>query len=370
MPTVNSLVTRLGFGAQTVKGTYPITPVQLARASSIESIPNFDRIENQNHMIGVSDRSSSRQSLPVRSGISVPLNLEVYAYPLSLAYVLFGTGFVPATGVTATGITTYKFVKSLPQEAPYLTTYLRSGSGSQGFTRQIKDCRFSSAELTLNRQGSTWRLQGMGLNETGIANAGITVTSELPDMFLPFLGGMVWDTAVTGGSAFDFGIGREHTITFTRPIEEDDQLLHNFGRNDNQEMSFEVGGQIRGLDFTSALYSALVYNNVGSMIGASPSAITVLSGMTIELNTAANIPAATATYKFILNIPRAEINMDNFRYQGNDMVRADVTWTMIDDQVTPPVRIEITNNVTSYPYSNSLFVNGGGTSWTLPDATP
>lgn len=368
-PSPLSLTTRIGFSAQTAKDTYVTTGVQLARGGSAETMPEFDYIENENHMLGVHERSTSAQSVPERSSVRVPLNYDLFAYPLSLPYLFFGIGFVPGTGVTASGITTHKMVKSNAGDAPYITNYLRMGTGAGKWTRQIQNVRLSQLVLSLTRgEGATVRAQGMGLSETVIAEGGYTVNAEVNTQFVPFLGGLLWNTAV--GSDYNFGLPREHVITIDRPIEEDDQRIHTYSRNDNQEMSFSMMGEMRGLDFSVDVYNELFYGGVGVLPGASLSVTPVLSGLTFELNTSQMIPAASAPYKCIINIPKCEIRALNFRAQGNDLIRADLRWRMIDDAATPPVRVEFTNNIASYPYNNQLFLDAGGTNWTLPDATP
>jgi hypothetical protein len=370
-PSPLSLTTRIGFAAQTVKGTYPTTPVQLARGSSADTLPEFDYVENENHMLGIHERSTAAQSVPERSSVRVPVDYELYAYPLSLPYLLFGIGFVPGTGVTAAGVTTHKLVKSNAGDAPYLTNYLRMGTGGGKWSRQVRDVRFSQLTISLSRnEGTTIGVTGMGLSEQVVTEASYTVTNEVNTMFMPFLGGLLWNLAVPGGSDYDFGLPREHTITIDRQIEEDDQLIHKFSRNDNQEMSFGITGEMRGMDFSVNVYNELFYGGAVTLVGASLSPATMLNGLTFELNTNAMIPAATVPYKFTMNIPKCEIRALNGRAQGNDIIRCDVRWKMIDDALTPPVRIELTNNVASYPYNNQLFLDAGGTLWTLPDPTP
>lgn len=367
----SSLTTRIGFGAQTVKGTYPTTNIQLARGNSADSAPEFDYVENENQMIGVHERATSAQSIAERSSVSVPVDYDLGLYPKSLAHLLFGIGFVPGTAVTASGVSTHKLVKSNQSDAPYITNYLRMGAGASKFTRQIQDVRLSQLVITLNKgNGATVRATGMGLSETGIADGSYSVVAEVDTQFQPFLGGFIWNLAVSGGSDYNFGIMREHVITIDRPIEQDDQLLHNFGRNDNQEMSFGVMGDVRGLEFDINVYNELYYGGVGSIVAATPSVISVLTGLTLELNTGRFIPSTSTPYKFIINIPKAEIRMTNFSARGNEIIRADCRWKMIDDAATPPIRVELANDVTSYPHSNTLFTAAGGTSWTLPDATP
>ena len=371
-PSPLSLTTRIGFSPQTAKGAYVTTGVQLARASSADTMPEFDYIENENHMLGIHERSTSAQSVPERSSVSVPVDYEIYAYPLSLPYMLFGIGFVPGTPATVSGVTTHPFTKSNAGDAPYITNYIRMGTGAGRWTRQVRDVRFSQLVLNLQRgQGSTIRATGMGLSETGIAEGGYTVNNELNTQFVPFLGGLLWNTTV--GSDYNFGLPREHTITIDRPIEMDDQLIHEYARNDNQEMSFSMMGEMRGMDFNVDIYNELFYGGVGTINGAELSVTPVLSGLTMELNTSQNIPSATSPFKFIMQIMKAEIRALNFRAQGNDVIRCDIRWRMIDDALTPPVRIEVANNVPTYPYANTLFTNAGGSApWSpsIPDSTP
>lgn len=374
MPSPTSLTTRLAFTPQTVKGTYPTTLVQATRAISLESVPEMEYVENESHMLGIHERSTAAQSVPERSSVMVPLDFEVGAYPYSLAMLLFGIGMVQGAPVTATGVTTHKFVKSNVSDAPYVTTYIRMGTGAaeNKFSRQIKDCRFNQLVFSMQRgQGVQVRGTGMGLNETIIADAGYTVKPEADTEFMPFLGGMLWDTT-TGGSYsdFNFGIPREHNITFDRAYEPDDQILHQFYRNDNQEMSFGLTGQMRGLELTLDFYNELLYGGVAVPTSASMSAATVLTGLTIEMNTNRPIPTSTTPFKFILNIPKVEMRIGRFQAQNNQIIRADAQWKMIDDALTPPVRIELVNDIPSYPISTTLFTAAGGTNWALPDATP
>lgn len=368
-PSPLSLTTRIGVVPQTVKGTYPTTAVQLCRGSSADTMPEFDYIENENHMLGIHERSTSAQSVPERSSVSIPVDYELYMYPLTMPHLFFGIGFVPDAAVTAVGVSTHRMVKSNAGDAPYITNYLRMGTGAGKFSRQIQDVRLSQLVLNLQRgQAATARATGMGLNETGILDASYTVVNEVDTAFLPFLGGLLWNTTV--GSTYNFGLPREHTVTIDRPIEMDDQLIHKYARNDNQEMSFSIMGEMRGMDFNLAVYNELFYGGVGNINGASPSASPVLSGLTFELDSSRNIPTATVPYKLIMNIPKAEIRALNFRAQGNDVIRCDIRWRMIDDAATPPVRVEFSNNIASYGFSPTLFSAAGGTAWTLPDPTP
>lgn len=370
MPSPTSLTTRFALGAQTVKGTYPLTNIQATRALSVESVPLDDYVENENHMIGVHERSTAAQSVPERSSVSVPLEVEVGCYPLSLPYFLFGIGMVSGTPV-GTGAITHKFVKSNVSDAPYVTSYIRMGTGANKFSRQVQDVRLSQLVFNMVRgAGVTIRATGMGLQETIITEGSYTMVNEVDTEFMPFLGGFGWDVTTPGHSTFNFGIPREHEITFDRAIEMDDQLLHRFSRNDNQEMSFAVSGQVRGLELTLPFYNELLYGGVANVINSALGVATVITGITLELNTNRSIPTQAIPYKFILNIPKAEIRIGRFQAQGNQIIRAEAAWKMIDDALTPPVRIEVVNDVPSYPYSNTLFTAAGGTTWTLPDVTP
>ena len=138
--------------------------------------------------------------------------------------MLCGIGMVQGAPVVLTGVTTHKFVKSIVSDAPYLTGYVRMGTGVDKFSRQIHDIRLSQLVINMQRgQGVTVRGVGMGLKETIIADGGYTVKAEADTEFMPFLGGFIWDTLTAGPVTLTLAF-LEHTIRLTAFIEMDDQL--------------------------------------------------------------------------------------------------------------------------------------------------
>ena len=107
MPSPSSLTTRLAFAPQVNKGSYITTNVQATRAISLDSVPQMEYVENENHMLGIHERSTAAQSVPERSSVSVPLDFEIGAYPYSMASMLFGIGMVQGAPVVLTGVTTH-----------------------------------------------------------------------------------------------------------------------------------------------------------------------------------------------------------------------------------------------------------------------
>ena len=351
---MNSLTTLFAMGVQTAKGIANTNPFAF-RAVSVDSTPNFDLIENQNQMIGVHERATAQQTLPERSGISIPLSVDFGMYPRSIGVCLAGIGMVentplvqnPTGTAPKVGVTAHQWVKANQVDAAYLTTYIKMGESAGAFSRRVFDTRLSSMEWTLNRQGANATIAGLGLDERIVGATDYTTTPEYQSMIMPFLGRMSW-LGVGGLPAYDFGCVREMTITWDRPVEEDDQCLHEYQRNDNQELSFSLSGATRGIDFSFGFYKHMIY---GGAAAVKPSQTVLLTGLNFMWETGLPIPnsAPQQPFRLMMYIPKAEIRLTNFRASGNEVVRADMTWSMIDDQATPPVYVQLENDVEAPP---------------------
>jgi hypothetical protein len=358
---MNSLTTTFAMGVQSDKDTLE-TDAQAFVATSVNGNPDFDMIENQNQMVGIHERATAQQSVPERTGISVPLSWEFGLYPRSLGVALSGIGFVEDTPVLkgGTGVYVHKFVKSNQSDAPQATAYIKMGSSANSFSRQVDAVRMSQMEWTLNRQGAMASAEGLGLNERRVANAPVdyTVNPEVLSMIMPFTGNIEWvsvDDPLT--TAYNFGCAREETITFDREIETDDQCLHDYQRNDNQELSFALSGAARGIDFSEEFYRYLVYGGIANI---TPGRATILTGMKMRWETSALISGEDQAYRLLMYVRKAEVRLANFRAQGNSVIRADMSWRMIDDDTEPPVSVQLENDVL---YANAFptrFASAGG----------
>jgi hypothetical protein len=162
------------------------------------------------------------------------------------------------------------------------------------------------------------------------------------------------------------GCVQEQVITWDRPIEEDDMCLHSYLRSDNQELSFSLSGAARGISFDRAFYEHMIYAGV---VTSGPSKATLLTGIRMVWETGADIPGGGGTgapnqpYRLEMLIPKASVLLTDFRAAGNDVIRANISWQMIDDSTSPPVTVQLENKVATYTTAAAMpaaFNRGGG----------
>jgi len=280
---MNSLQTLVGLGKQTNKTTYA-TAFWGTRGLSLTAVPHFEEIANENHMMGVSTRSSAQQSVPVRAGFSAPFEATLAVYPNSLGAILLGLGFTDTP--SGVGPYTHVFEKASADAAPYLTGLVRMGSGSDLLTRQLQALRLSEARFDFTRQAMSAAIRGLALDEKE-GTGSETVTAEVDQMFAPFTGGLAF------GALANIGNPLSHQVTISRPIEEDNWRLHSLPLNDNQEMSFAVTGVMQGVPFTENFYKELVYGGIGN---TTPSGVTLTDTLTFDFESPAVIEGEAVPY--------------------------------------------------------------------------
>lgn len=332
----NSLVARLAVGVQSGKGVGATTNFHGLRLTRSSVLPVPDLEEALNEHSGVHQRASNRQSTADRVGFRHNISLEGFLYPNGIGALLVGTGFNPTT----TDKTTYKshaFVKANVDAAKYLSFMHALGAGASRFERKVTDARLTQLQLTATRQNIRVSATGLGISE-GAAAGTETVAAEPNVRILPVTGSMTFGALALGES-------REHTITITRPVDEDDQKQHSAGRADVPETGFEINGELRDLDLSFNTYKKLVWGGTG---GTGPSLVTVTDTFSVSWESASDISGATEPYSLTMALLKAEFRLSNFEAQGNDTVRCDATYHMIDDSASAPVTFTLDNGVTSY----------------------
>lgn len=337
-----SITTGVAVAAQTAQGTPATSGFHRMRNSRSMALPRFDYEDALNEHSGVHQRASSRQSVPDRTSVIIPVNLTGILYPDAIGVLLQMAGF-EISSVANTGYKVHTIIKSDTDAARYGSLLLAMGESVARFERKISDVRLSSLELRASRQNIQVTADGFGLDEA-VSSGSETVTAEPVYRILPTTGVMTW-------GALALGTPREHTITIARPVEEDDQHLHAFERAALSETGWEVNGVIRGLDFSAATYKKLVWNTAtaGAITGAGPGQSCVLDNMAVEFRSAANIAGAAVPYSLKFAFTKCDFRMTNLEAQGNQIIRADVNYYMIDDTASNPLVITLNNNVTNYP---------------------
>jgi hypothetical protein len=332
----SSLVTRAAVAVQSAKGTAATTGFHAMRLTRSSALPVFDYDEATNEHTGVHQRASTNQSTPVRISQRFNIGLTGFLYPNAIGTLLQGMGFNAVT----TDNTTYKshvFTKANVDAAKYLSFMHALLAGSARFERKIKDVRLTQLQIASTRTNITVTADGIGLDEI-VAAGTETVAADVNERILPTTGSLALGTLALGEA-------REHTITITRAVDEDDQKQHSQARADLPEMSFDIRGQMRGLDLSFNTYKKLVW---GGTSGTAPSLETVTDTLTVLWESAHDISGAAVPYSLQMALLKAEFRLTNFEAQGNNIVRCDVDYTMIDDSASAPATFTLANGVTSY----------------------
>lgn len=327
---------RVAFAKQAEKAPAATAGFHTMFATDSASVPEYEYIENENYHPGIHDRASTQNASPVRIAYRIPVSCTFWVHPNGLVPLLIGMGFTD----TPTSKTTYhshELVKADVGDAVYLSMLHRIGEGDEAFERKIRAVRGTQLAITASRNQLTGQFTGIGLAEaTSVGSE--TITPEVVYPLLPTKGSIAW-----GAQAL--GTPREHTITIARPVDEEDHLLHAFGRNDFPETGFAITGEMTGLDMSFNFYKKLVWGGTG---GTGPSEPIITDSLTIVYQSASNISGAAVPYSLSIALTKVEARIGNFRAAGNNIIRGDVSWKMIDDSASAPVTIVIDNGVASY----------------------
>lgn len=332
-----SKTARFAVAVQSVKGTVATTGFHAMRVGESSAQAVFDYEEALNEHTGVHQRASDRQSTPDRISKSFRINGNGLLYPNAIGTLLVGVGFAASTTDNTTS-KSHAFTKTDTDDAKWLSVMHALGEGSARFERKIKDVRLTQLQLAATRNNLTVSFDGLGLDEA--ASAGTeTVAAEALKRIIPSTGSLTFGTLALGEP-------RSHTITLARPVEEDDQKLHSFGRADALETGFAVNGQLRGLDMSYNTYKKL---NWGGTSGTAPDDEVVTDSLTVTWQSAANITGAAVPYSITFAFTKVELRMVGSPVaRGADIIRCDVDYAMIDDVSAAPVTVTVVNTVSSY----------------------
>lgn len=327
---------RVAFAKQAAKATAATTGFHTMFATASGAVPEYEYVENENFHPGIHARASTQNAQPVRIAYRIPVSCTFWMHPNGIVPPLIGMGFT-ATPSDQTTYVRHTLVKADVDDSVYVTMLHRIGEGTAAFERKISAVRGTQLAITAARNQLTCAFTGMGLAEATSAGSE-TIVDEEVEPILPTKGSLTW-------GALALGTPREHTITIARPVDEEDHLLHAFGRFDYPETGFSISGEMRGLDMTFDFYKKLVW---GGTSGTGPSEAIVTDSLTIVYLSANNISGAAVPYKFSLALTKVEARIGNFQAQGNNIIRGDVSWRMIDDDAAAPATILVENDVASY----------------------
>lgn len=333
---MNSQTTRVAIAAQSAKGTAATTGFHAMRLTRSKLVPVYEWDSPENEHTGVHQRASTLTGTPEAVSFTIPVALGGRLYPNAFGTLLRGLGF----GVSSVDNTTYHthtFTQADADAAAWLSAMQALGEDTARFERKVKDIRLTQLALTADRNGINWTADGLGLDEA-IAAGTETVAAEANYQIRPSKGSLTF-------GALALGEPRSHMITIARPVEQDDQKLHAFGRAGADPTGFAVTGELRGLDLSLATYKKL---NWGGASGTAPAQTTITGSLTVLWTSAANISGAAVPYSWQFAFTKAWFYTFNAEAQGNNIVRCDAQYGMIDDVAGAPLTITGVNGVTGY----------------------
>jgi len=327
---------RIAFAKQSAKASAASTGFHVLRANQSGFNPRFDYQENQNYHVGIHQRASTQGARPIRTSVLHTIAASFVAWPAALPVLFQGIGMTVST-VNNTTYYAHTCTKADVDAALYLTGLHAVGEDTGRFERRLTDCRFTSLEIAASPGALTGTLAGFGITEAVAAGSETVVTdTSLP--ILPGTGSLTWGSLALGEP-------RGHTVTFERPVDEQDQKVHSFGRADIPETGFAVRGTMTGLDLSFNTYKKLTW---GGTSGTGPDDAIVTDTLTFTYQSADNISGAAVPYSLTIALLLAEVRLTDFEARDNNIIRCNASWTMIDEAAGAPVTVTVNNNTTSY----------------------
>jgi len=332
----SGIVTRTAVAIQSAKGTPATTGFHVMRNARSSVLPMFEYEDALNEHTGVHSRASSRQSVPDRIGQRLNLDISGLLYPNAIGTLLTGIGLNAST----TDQTTYKshaFTKANTDAAKYLSVMQKLLAGGAAFERKVQDVRLTQLQLAATKQNISISAQGLGIDEANSAGTE-TVASETNERIISPTGSLSFGSLALGNP-------RSHTITITRPVDEDDQKQHGFLRADLPETGFAVDGEMMELDLSLSLYNKL---NRGGAGGTALSSVAVTDSLTVKWESARVISGAIVPYSIQFAFTKAVFRFTNAEANGEGIVRCDLNYSMIDDVSGAPLTVTLANGVAAY----------------------
>ncbi len=339
--SVSSLTAALSLGIQADKDTAAAGTFQtgLLTQSTMDS-PAWDVIDAGAEHPGVSDRNTTNRSPDERFSYTVPISFGGLLYPRFIGMGLRGIGFDVSTTDNTTELS-HAFTIAAPEDVGYLTALWKLGTGSGEFERRATGVRLTQLQFSAESQKLEVSGQGIGLVD-GEALGTETKQAEIAQKLMPTIGTY---SLTIGGVAFTSNKVRTAQITIEQALDESDYALWTQGRIDLPQNSIGMRGSLGGIDIAYDEYKKINWGGTG---GSSPDFDAVLSdALTMKWTSAADISGASVPYSIEFDISSAQLSMSGFEASGENKVRFNLDWEMIDDSATP-AEITLVNDVDSY----------------------
>lgn len=206
--------------------------------------------------------------------------------------------------------------------------------------RKLTDARISSLSVNAGATDIICTLAGLGIT-LGAASLAETKTAETA--YLPSRG--LGSHSLTISSVELGATPRSHELIIAQDLADDDMTLHSAVRGDVPIRGLKVSGKLGGLDISYNLYKKL---NWGGTSGTGPA--TALAEGVLGYNfVTSNYITGSVPYKFQVAIPVVQITLSQPEASGNNLIRCEAEYTMLDlDSSTAPITITLVNTTGHY----------------------
>jgi len=337
----NSLTAAISLGVQSAKGSVA-TAFKTALATDSSGNIKFDTREPKLEHPSGSARATKVKIAQQRVGYTTPFDAKFLLRPNFIGEVLRGLGFGVATTGTSPAYT-HTFTIANSGAGKFLSAIiLDTDDGGGSFERLFLDCKCTKLTVDAGIDEITCDMAGIGLSESDSAGTE-TKVAETAVEISPTAGSA---TLVANGDTIDAPI-RGSQLDIEQTLDDADRVLFSNVRNSLPQKEVGVSGMIKGVDFDYGTYHW--YRNVvrGNTSATEPTLTPATGSVTYNYTSLTNIPTGVVPYKFQITVPSVYWEMQDVKRSGNNLVRADVKWTMIDNS-SPPVTIVLVNGQSSY----------------------
>lgn len=334
-----SINSRFAIAAQSAKGTPATTGFVVGRMRESWLQPVYNLLEpGPEHTGEAHTRTTRRRTAARRDDYLMEFGGRMHLYPNMIGVLLRGIGF----GVNTTNNTTYyshAFTLANRTSYAWMSVLHRNADGADQFERKAADARLSNLTVEAGREGINCTFDGLALSEAQAA--GTETTADEDDTRLAATVGSF--TATIGGVAIASKI-RAATVAIDNPLSRDERALFQFDHDDLPPEGVDITGTLGGIDVTYDLYKKLHW---GGTAGTAPVEAVPEGIVSVTLNSPDNISGAAVPYGITFSLAKVELMLGNWRPTDANLLRADVTWRMIDTGSTP-ITVTLVNNKSSY----------------------
>lgn len=337
----NSLTAAISLGVQSAKGSVA-TAFKTALATDSSGNVKFDTRDPKFEHPSAVARATKVKVAQQRVGYTTPFDAKFLLRPRFIGEVLRGLGF----GVATTGSSpayTHTFTIAARSAGAWLSAIvLDTDDGGGSFERLFTDCKMTKLTVDAGVDEITCDTAGIGLVE-GDSTGSETKVAEKPVEISPTSGAA---TLTVNGNTIASPI-RGSQLDIEQTLDDKDRVLFSNERNSLPQQEIGVTGMIKGVDFDYDTY--VWYREIvrGSDSATEPSLTPAAGTLTYNYTSLTNIPTGIVPYKFQITVPSIYWEFQDVKRSGNNLVRGDLKWTMIDDTSTP-VTIVLVNDQASY----------------------